>query len=462
MGAGSRYDTIVVGTGPAGATVARELSRAGRNVLILERGGARAVTGGLLQTARELGMPGKSLLLTHGLVAMVRAITTGGSSIYFHGTAYDPPFEMLDRHGIDLRGEIAEAKSELPIAPLPDDLIGPKGVRIMQSAQECGLDWHPLPKFIYQDRAREGGWLGYYEAPSYESKWNARMWVEDAVGAGAELITHAKVERVILRGGCATGVEYSVRGRSFTAEAERVVLAAGGIGSPAILRASGVAGVGHDFFFDPLIGVMGEVDGVSSGPEMPMQTGIHCQADGYMLTDMTVPKSLYAMMTGQVGRFHKLGAYSRTLQIMVKAKDALGGRLTDRGGVRKRLAEEDKAKLVHGYKRARQVLENAGAKGVYKSWYVAAHPGGTVKVGEFVDSDLQTEYENLYVCDCSVIPEPWGLPPTLTLIGLGKRLATHLTRAALPRTERSGNDLGEREALELAVQAQHATRRRQR
>jgi choline dehydrogenase-like flavoprotein len=40
---------------------------------------------------------------------------------------------------------------------------------------------------------------------------------------------------------------------------------------------------------------------------------------------------------------------------------------------------------------------------------------------------LKTEYDNLYVCDCSVIPEAWGLPPTLTIIGLGKRLAKHLT-----------------------------------
>jgi choline dehydrogenase-like flavoprotein len=50
-----------------------------------------------------------------------------------------------------------------------------------------------------------------------------------------------------------------------------------------------------------------------------------------------------------------------------------------------------------------------------------------VKVGDLLDSDLKTEYDNLYVCDCSVIPEAWGLPPTLTIIGLGKRLAKHLT-----------------------------------
>ena len=43
-----------------------------------------------------------------------------------------------------------------------------------------------------------------------------------------------------------------------------------------------------------------------------------------------------------------------------------------------------------------------------------------------VDADLKTRFDNLYVCDCSVIPEEWGLPPTMTLLGLGKRLAGHL------------------------------------
>jgi choline dehydrogenase-like flavoprotein len=43
-------------------------------------------------------------------------------------------------------------------------------------------------------------------------------------------------------------------------------------------------------------------------------------------------------------------------------------------------------------------------------------------------------YRNLYVCDCSVIPEAWGLPPVLTLVGLGKRLARHLVAEQRPGT----------------------------
>ena len=91
------------------------------------------------------------------------------------------------------------------------------------------------------------------------------------------------------------------------------------------------------------------------------------------------------------------------------------------------LTKNDREKLNKGYKRAKDILEKAGAKGIFKTWYLAAHPGGTVKLGEFVDSNLKVKgIENLYVCDCSVIPEPWGLPPTMTLVCLGKRLAAYL------------------------------------
>ena len=74
----------------------------------------------------------------------------------------------------------------------------------------------------------------------------------------------------------------------------------------------------------------------------------------------------------------------------------------------------------------RKILENMGAKDIYSSWLLAAHPGGSVKIGEHLDMNLMTQVKNLYVCDCSVIPEELGLPPTFTLLSLGKRLAKHL------------------------------------
>ena len=75
---------------------------------------------------------------------------------------------------------------------------------------------------------------------------------------------------------------------------------------------------------------------------------------------------------------------------------------------------------------ARKILLNAGARNIYHTGIAAVHPGGTAKIGDVVDANLKTRFDNLYVCDCSVIPDSWGLPPTLTIVALGKRLARHL------------------------------------
>jgi len=62
-----------------------------------------------------------------------------------------------------------------------------------------------------------------------------------------------------------------------------------------------------------------------------------------------------------------------------------------------------------------------------------AHPGGTAAIGRVVDADLETEVDNLFVCDASVFPETPGLPPIVTIIALAKRLAKKL--AGAPRRE---------------------------
>ena len=263
-GHGGELDAIVVGSGPGGATVARELTRRGRRVLIVERGGHAPVSGSPWQAFRELGLPGRSLFLTGKAIAVVRGITTGGSSIYYYGTAFDPPVEMLRSYGIDVAAEVREAKSELEIAPLPPELIGPLGTRIMESARQLGLAWNPLPKFLRPDRFDGGPVMGFYEAPTYDAKWNARMFVDEATEGGASLITHARVSRVLIEDGAAVGVEFKHAGRTERAFARTVIVAAGGIGSPLILRASGLERAGYEFFYDPLICALGSVRDAAS------------------------------------------------------------------------------------------------------------------------------------------------------------------------------------------------------
>jgi choline dehydrogenase-like flavoprotein len=114
---------------------------------------------------------------------------------------------------------------------------------------------------------------------------------------------------------------------------------------------------------------------------------------------------------------------------MVKIRDGIGGNIGQRW-VDKTLLPADREKFSKGIEIARAILKQAGARHVFASHHFAAHPGGSLPIGEQVDAGLQTSTPGLYVCDASVIPGPWGLPPTLTLLALGKRLGQQLTRTS--------------------------------
>lgn len=408
------FDAIVIGTGPGGGTVARELSIRRRRVLILEAGSDSPVDYSLRGQSRAL----RIRFMGRG-ISLIKGITLGGTSMLYYASAFSPPVEMFRSYGIELSEEVEEIRKELPVGPVPDHAIGPRAKRIMKSAQDLGYDWQKLDKFIYPEKCKTG--------VPYEAKWNSRIYVREAQQNGAVLKTHSRVKKVLVENGVAVGVEFTEKGRPQRAHADKIIVSAGGVGSPILLRASGIENAGEGFFTDPVIVANGVVDDIRGETEAPMMAGIHLPDDGYMLTDLTLQWYVYWVLTAQILRLDRLFAHPGTLTIMIKGQDSIGGRITESGRVRKIFPREDIDKLKHGYERARAILKNAGARRIFRHWYVATHPGGSVRINDVLDSNLKTEYDNLYVCDCSVIPEAWGLPPTYSLIALGKRLAKHLT-----------------------------------
>lgn len=434
------FDAIVVGSGPGGATVARELAQNGKRVLILEWGDNMPVKGTFTQMVPFALMPGKSMLLTGQGLGMVRAITTGGSSLIYCATAFDPPIDMLKQYGIDISQEVDAVRQEIPNEVLSDDLMSPAGERFMESALDLGYDCRKLKKLVYQNKCKPDCQRCLYGCP-YGAKWNARNFVDQALESGAMMINRAKVKRVIVEKKKAVGVEYRQGKEHFRAFAPKVIVSAGGIGSPAILKNSGMHGVGYDFFFDPLIYVLGKIRGVKSGRGLSMCSGIHFQDEGIVMTDFNMPHLLKVSFDLELLKLKKACSYSDVVPIMIKIRDGLGGRVINDRLIWKGLSKSDKLKIDLGAEHARKILTNAGATDIYRSWYLAAHPGGTVKIGEHVNSDLETRFENLFVCDCSVIPEEWGLPPTMTILGLGKRLAKHILGILEPAAETPAGDV---------------------
>jgi choline dehydrogenase-like flavoprotein len=154
----SSFDVIVVGTGPGGASVARELAGSGARVLMLEQGSAAPLKGTLGQMAAMAAVPGKGAFIHRDASLLVRAITLGGTSAINFATAAPPPRAMFAAHGIDLEPALAELRAELPMAPLPDTLVGPMAARIMEAARGLSLDWRKLDKLIRPESCRRGCW----------------------------------------------------------------------------------------------------------------------------------------------------------------------------------------------------------------------------------------------------------------------------------------------------------------
>jgi choline dehydrogenase-like flavoprotein len=413
------YDVIVVGSGPGGATVARELAKCGRRVLILERGSGAPLKETILSTASIVNV----LPVGPGL-ATARAFTTGGTTSIYFAVADSPPLAVYKSLGVDLDEALAEVKGDVPLSELPDQLVGARALRLRESAAELGYDWRKNSMLVDLSQCASGY--------TYAAKWKARAFVEEAVAHGAVVVNGARVLKVLVEGGKAYGVEYRMLGRGRNAaEAQRVtaatvILCAGGASSPVILRESGMRGVvNRGFYCNPNFGVVGAVTGLRLGGNFGASMGTVVDGD-IGIGDGNFASAVYRMVMLNRRRFVRAFLPSFHMVIGVMVKERLGGGLGENGRYHKELTSEDRAKLAKGEDVARRILRRAGARGLFKLPVTAGGVAGTLRIGGLVDRHLQTEYENLYVCDASVIPDDANTNPTLTLLCLGKYLAKHL------------------------------------
>ena len=113
---------------------------------------------------------------------------------------------------------------------------------------------------------------------------------------------------------------------------------------------------------------------------------------------------------------------------MVKTPDECKGYIDDDGEVYKTNTIQDIRFLAEGAATAGFILKKVGVdpKTIGSTVYRGAHPGGSAPIGKIVDSNLETEISNLFVCDASVLPISPGKPPILTILALSKRLADYL------------------------------------
>jgi len=424
-------DAIVVGSGAGGATIARELARAGKAVLILEKGRNHRRFMGTHAAAALMADRMGMRFSSEGLQC-VRGLTTGGTTMLYCGTYRAPASFIIEKLGIDLSGEIEEVRRETGVGKLPQRFIDGSADMMMEAANKLGYRWEVFEKFIDPSRCREGCSACMMGCPT-GAKWTARAHVQDAINHGAELIQPITVDRVTHENGKVTGIR-DRNGMDFKAPV--VILAAGGMGTAPILRRTGIENAGKGIFVDPLVLVAGVYKGgmpragTRVNPPMIVGSWEFHESDGFMLSPLVDPWAVYIMQMGMVSvpKAFRVFSYPKTMSVMVKIKDDMAGELFPDGSFSKPLTESDMRKLDRGAEISKEVLVAAGCseKSVVRGPVRGAHPGGACRIGEVVDEDLQTAITNLYVSDASVFPEALGTPVVATVMAMNKRLARHL------------------------------------
>jgi choline dehydrogenase-like flavoprotein len=428
----AEYDVIVVGTGPGGAMTARELARGGRRVLILERGRDwrrhplyGTYPGALLYAEKQ------ALLFTKEGINIVRPLMVGGATNMYAGCAAPPPAWLRDRHGVDVEADATALAAELHVAPLDPALRGRASTRVAEAALTLGMDWRPQDKFMLPARAQPFDcsarcMLGC----RCGAKWTAAELVDEAVAAGATLWTRARALRVNVEGGAVSGVTVRHKRRHVNVRAERVVLGAGGLGSPELLRTAGIE-AGHGVAMDSTIMIYGAANEPGMGADPPMTWSCEDPELDVMYSTLIDPWLMYPIIMGVKGPAWPLTwpRWGRTLGVMIKLRDEISGGIDENGRVSKGLTREDAARLDRAEQVARRILLAAGCAEdtLIRTPIRGTHPSATARIGDVVDARLETGVRNLFVCDASVFPEALGRPTVLTIMALARRLARELT-----------------------------------
>jgi hypothetical protein len=251
------------------------------------------------------------------------------------------------------------------------------------------------------------------------------------------VLTHVKVSEVITENGTAAGVRakgvLTKTGRKYEVRAPVVVCASGGVGTADILRNSGFPKAGSWFSGDPTVFVFGFLKGgeKGNGIEHNMTMGFNDEKHHIIYCAMQAPAiawHLQFMQDEPIGSLSKLGRFGRTLGMFAKCSDDGVGKLYPDGRISKTYTKNDLERFEHGKEVCRKIIVKAGCdpSDIHNSGFTLGHPSGSVRVGELLDSNLETDVKNLYCCDTSVTPGAPGRPPALTIVTLGKRLARRL------------------------------------
>ena len=492
-------DVCVVGSGAGGGVIAGTLAEGGKQVAVVEAGGYYNESDFNqleLWAYEHLYHGGGYHPTSEGQVTLMAGSSLGGgTTVNWSNCLRTPDWvreEWESEHGLeglagrDFDGHLDSVLERIGATDRCSDLNGPHQ-RLEEACERAGYPWKTIVRNADPERyTPESAGFGHFGDQSGAKLSTTKNYLQSASDLGASIVTNCRVERVLVEGGRAAGVEATYRDAAGNAarvvvRAPLVVVAGGSLESPAILLRSGIGGpaVGDYLRLHPASAVAGYYHEPQKGWWGPPQAGLTNRfanlEDGYgfLIEGAPVnPGIASASVPWETGEQHKeyisRSRYAAAFVFLIR--DHGHGRVTiDREGnaihmyrfsdpldqriFRRGIAElvklHDLAGAQHVVTYARQLTEWRRGEDLdaflarvetlplspYEHAIFSAHQMGSCRMGKDRGTSVAGPWGELHdtsgvwIGDASAFPSASGVNPMVTIMALAHRTAEAMLAA---------------------------------